>query len=774
MDRQEERKVELVSSEKKEIVQRPYQIECEQAIQKAGPGKHLVVLATGLGKTVVFTHLKGMGRTLILSHRDELVRQPEKYYSGRVTFGVEKAEEYAGNEEIVSASVLSLCQDNRLHRYSPDAFETIIVDEAHHCAAASYKKILNYFSGAKRVLGFTATPKRGDDVRLDEVFNDIIFSRDIRWGISNGYLSNIRCEQVYSSFSLVKVEKSNGDYNTAQLEEALLGDNADGTAIQTAARAYVERCHARNKHTLIYCVTKKICMILHETIVKMLPEEERDTVKVLLGDTPDKTRAQMLSEFSNGKAKCIINCMVLTEGTDLPICDAIINLRPTCRNTLYQQMVGRGTRLYPGKEYCVVFDIVPDDQSAVRRTLCTAPTLFGIDPQFLGEKQRKQLIEDMDLLSLCDQLSFHYAEKSAQMALLTQEVDLFLEEVEPVLERSKSQDVSVLVEEMNKMSDHKEADLDDEFGDLSVKTFADDQKKYLIKPNWNEEIWLSAPDALNRTLIRFPNISSYGGNRNVCGIGAWLPFQQAVNLAKMYCALQPDYYSYSWSKAAQERWKRSVATDAQRAKIRSSYKKQNIQISEDSQINKLDASRLIDLSVRYKDAVKDSDLLHAAASSKKTKKALNAKVVVEGALKTQKLWTQVSRPSDFSTFMSNIEKKYNEKIKERKESEAMIMSAEESITINLDMLPASDIVATDAQVRFVDSLRKDTGLFEDKSLDSITRRQASALISFLRRVKGMSYEFSKSMTFPDAWDVCMETENTGNKALMILVRRKAE
>ena len=119
MDRQEERKVEMVSLEKKEIVQRPYQIECEQAIQKAGPGKHLVVLATGLGKTVVFTHLKGMGRTLILSHRDELVRQPEKYYSGRVTFGVEKAEEYAGNEEIVSASVLSLCQDNRLHRYSP-------------------------------------------------------------------------------------------------------------------------------------------------------------------------------------------------------------------------------------------------------------------------------------------------------------------------------------------------------------------------------------------------------------------------------------------------------------------------------------------------------------------------------------------------------------------------------------------------------------------------------------------------------------------------------
>lgn len=138
------------------------------------------------------------------------------------------------------------------------------------------------------------------------------------------------------------------------------------------------------------------------------------------------------------------------------------------------------------------------------------------------------------------------------------------------------------------------------------------------------------------------------------------------------------------------------------------------------------------------------------------------------------MWTQVSRPSDFATFMSNIEKKYNEEIKDRKESEAMIMLAEGSLTVTLDMIPASDIVATDAQIRFVDSLRNDTGLFGDKTLDSITKRQASALISFLRRVKDIPSEFSKRMAFPNAWDVCMETENAENKQLIILVRRKAE
>lgn len=94
-----------------------------------GAGRHLAVLATGLGKTVVFTHLDGMERTLILSHRDELVRQPEKFYTGKRSFGVEKADKHAGDEEIVSASVQSLSRDSRLSEYAPDAFETVIIDD---------------------------------------------------------------------------------------------------------------------------------------------------------------------------------------------------------------------------------------------------------------------------------------------------------------------------------------------------------------------------------------------------------------------------------------------------------------------------------------------------------------------------------------------------------------------------------------------------------------------------------------------------------------------
>ena len=135
---------------------RPYQEECLDAIESAGAGKHLIALATGLGKTVIFTGIPNRGRTLILSHRDELVRQPEKYYKGRgISFGIEKADEHANGEDIVSASIQSLSQDTRLNSYAADTFDTVIVDEAHHAAAPTYRKVLDHFSGATRILGFT-------------------------------------------------------------------------------------------------------------------------------------------------------------------------------------------------------------------------------------------------------------------------------------------------------------------------------------------------------------------------------------------------------------------------------------------------------------------------------------------------------------------------------------------------------------------------------------------------------------------------------------------
>ena len=167
---------------------RGYQRDCISAIESQPSGSYLVQMATGLGKTVTFANIPRHGRVLLLSHREELVEQPRKYY--QCSYGVERASIQSHGEEVVSASVQTLTR--RLSRFRPDEFDTIIVDEAHHSAARSYRRILDYFE-PRLTLGFTATPNRGDKVRLDDVFSRIIFQRDLRWGIENGYLTNIYC-----------------------------------------------------------------------------------------------------------------------------------------------------------------------------------------------------------------------------------------------------------------------------------------------------------------------------------------------------------------------------------------------------------------------------------------------------------------------------------------------------------------------------------------------------------------------------------------------------
>ena len=149
---------------------RDYQKECVKIINCTKMGSYIIVMATGLGKTVIFTHIDRHGKVLILSHRDELVRQPLEQYD--FPCGVEKADELSHGEEVVSASVQSMV--NRLNRFKPDEFDTIIVDEAHHAVAPSYRRILDHFK-PRLVLGFTATPNRSDGVGLGAVFTDVIY-----------------------------------------------------------------------------------------------------------------------------------------------------------------------------------------------------------------------------------------------------------------------------------------------------------------------------------------------------------------------------------------------------------------------------------------------------------------------------------------------------------------------------------------------------------------------------------------------------------------------
>lgn len=343
---------------------RPYQCEAIQTIESYSPGSYLVQMATGLGKTVTFANIPRHGdRMLILSHREELVEQPRKYFD--CSYGIEQFTQHSHGEEVVSASVKSIAR--RLNNFKPDDFRLIICDEAHHAAANTYRKIFDYFRPEK-LIGFTATPNRGDKVRLDTVFQDIIFQRDLLWGIQNGYLCDIHCRRIDIGFDLSAVHTRLGDYAPGELDEAM-----DGTA-DAIAQAYREMAVGA---TLIFAVSIHQC----EEIAKRIPG-----AVVVTGATKD--RAAIIQAFTAGEIPCIVNCMVFTEGTDIPRVETVIIARPTQSEALYTQMVGRGLRLYPGKQFLELIDCVG---VTGRASLCTAPSLLGLDMESVPARKLNEI-----------------------------------------------------------------------------------------------------------------------------------------------------------------------------------------------------------------------------------------------------------------------------------------------------------------------------------------------------------------------------------------------
>ena len=347
---------------------RPYQAECIETIEAQPPGAFLAQMATGLGKTVTFANIPRHGeRMLILSHREELVEQPRKYFN--CSYGIERAKQHSHGEEVVSASIQTLARC--LSDFDPEDFRLIICDEAHHAAASTYRKIFDYFRPEK-LIGFTATPNRGDKVRLDTVFSKIIFQRDLRWGVKNGYLCDIHCRRVDIGFDITAVHTRQGDYAPGELDQAM-----DGTA-DAIAQAYRDMAVGA---TLIFAVSVHQA----EEIAKRI-----QGAVVVTGET--KNRSAIIDAFTAGEIPCIVNCMVFTEGTDIPRVETVIVARPTQSESLYAQMVGRGLRLYPGKQRLELIDCVGITGKA---SLCTAPSLLGIDMENVPKRKAQDIEGDL-------------------------------------------------------------------------------------------------------------------------------------------------------------------------------------------------------------------------------------------------------------------------------------------------------------------------------------------------------------------------------------------
>lgn len=333
---------------------RPYQEEARQAVfseWENGNGKTLLVLPTGCGKTIVFAKVtedgvRGGNRVLILAHRGELLDQAAdkiKKATG-LHCSVEKAEQtcLGSWHRVTVGSVQSLMREKRLSQFTPDYFDIIIVDEAHHCISDGYQRVLQYFSKAK-VLGVTATPDRGDMRNLGSYFDSLAYEYTLPRAIKEGYLTPIKALTIPLKLDLSGVAMQNGDFKVADL------DNALEPYLYQIAEEMVKNCADRK--TVVF-----LPLIRTSQKFKNILNEKGFRAAEVNGESGN--RAEILEAFDRGEYNVLCNSMLLTEGWDCPSVDCVIVLRPTKVRSLYSQMVGRGTRLHPGKENLLLLDFL--------------------------------------------------------------------------------------------------------------------------------------------------------------------------------------------------------------------------------------------------------------------------------------------------------------------------------------------------------------------------------------------------------------------------------
>lgn len=353
---------------------RPYQEQAIEAIFKEwldGRKRTLLVLPTGTGKTIVFCKLgeqvvREGGRVLILAHREELLKQAADKLdkSTGLKCSIEKAESTSIGEwyRVVVGSVQTLTRKPRLEQFTPDHFDTIIVDEAHHVLSPTYLNVLNYFTA--NVLGVTATPDRGDRKSLGRFFESLAFEYSLPQAIKDGFLCPIKAQTIPINIDMTGVSTKAGDYQASDVASAL----------DPYLRQIVHEVIARagNRKTVIFTP-------LIATSVKLqdfFKEEGVNAIEVN-GDSDD--RAELLERFDKAdKGAVLINSMLLTEGWDCPSVDCVIVLRATKVRGLYSQMIGRGTRLCEGKESLLILDFL---WHTSKHELCRPASLMADDEE---------------------------------------------------------------------------------------------------------------------------------------------------------------------------------------------------------------------------------------------------------------------------------------------------------------------------------------------------------------------------------------------------------
>ncbi|PVU95726.1 hypothetical protein BB561_001643 [Smittium simulii] len=326
-------------------------------------------------------------KVLVLAHREELLYQAKsqiELHNPELKVEVDQGTSYANMQsDVIIASVMTIgnSSGDRIARYNPYDFKCIIIDEAHHAAASVYTSILKYFDIPKKdssvlgpvIWGCSATLTRHDGLALNHIFDQIVYKKDFLEMIFEKWLCEIVTTTVKTKIDMSEVKERGSDFEKKSLIKAINIEPRNKLIVDKYIQLAQNDPSGPRRSTVVFAVD-----INH---VKNLENEFRSRgidARKIVGKTDRYSRLALLENFKKGKFPVLINCEILTEGTDIPNIDCLIMARPTKSGVLFQQMVGRGVRLSSEKKNCLVIDFFDHFSGNVR--LVNIPTLMGLNP----------------------------------------------------------------------------------------------------------------------------------------------------------------------------------------------------------------------------------------------------------------------------------------------------------------------------------------------------------------------------------------------------------
>lgn len=384
---------------------RPYQLEAVRRVEAEWRDhvSTLIVMPTATGKTVTFAEIVKRAfprRALVLAHREELIFQARDKIAAMtgwrvdVEMGDSRAEMNCmfGGPRVVVSTIQTQASGGdgggRMTRFDPRIFGVVIVDECHHAAAASYRRVLNWFTqhGNVRVLGVTATPDRADEEALGQVFESVAFDYEIQDAIRDGWLVPVTQQMVHvEGLDFSGCRTTAGDLNGADLARVMEYEKTLHRVVAPSIEI------AGNRRTIVFASSVDHA----ERMAEIFNRHRPGMAGWVCGKTPKDDRRRLLADFASGAVQVVCNCGVLTEGFDNPAVEVVIMARPTKSRALYAQMAGRSMR--PAE--AIAHDLNDHESPDARRALIEAsgkPSCLVVD--FVGNSGRHKLCTSVDIL----------------------------------------------------------------------------------------------------------------------------------------------------------------------------------------------------------------------------------------------------------------------------------------------------------------------------------------------------------------------------------------